>query len=181
MAIAPKCACQVRRSHVTGILGKRDGWTPSVTSATQNIGFVGPTQTVGVDATPFSVNMVNGTGKVTVPFFNLPAWTRGNPLIMPNSFLRPWQNQLRTRDTYVQPMNQLVFEAQPVNVNAPNHVRIDLQTQAIDSQGVTAQGPFIGGGRSFRNWQVVVTATGNPGYTGTVTGTAVGRVHHIFG
>ena len=180
MAIAPRCACQVPRSCVTYTPGQGRHITPTTSAATQNIPFVGPMQHVGSDATPFSIDMVNGKGSVILPFFNLPSWTQGHPLVTPSA-LRPFRNSLRTKQTYVQPMSQLFFDAQPMNIQAPHGVRIDCQPRAIDTTGVIANGPFIGGGRSFRDWQVVITATGNPGFSGTVKGTAVGRLHHLFG
>ena len=181
MAIPPRCACQVMRSRVTFTPGQgMHSRTPSTSSATQNIPFLGPMQMVGADSTPFSIDMVNGKGSVTLPFYNLPAWTRGGVISGPSA-LRPFRNYLRTKQTYIQPMNQLFFEAQPMSIQAPHGVRVDLTPQAIDSQGVTAIGPYIGGGRSFKNWQVVVTATGAPNTSGTVKGTAIGRLHHVFG
>lgn len=179
MAIAPKCACQVRRSHVTFTPGKR-GWTPMATSASQNIEFVGPTQPVGVDATPFTLNVVNGRATATLPFYNLPTWTRGNPLVVPNQ-LRPFRNQLRSKQTFVQPMNQLFFDAQPMNITGPHGMQINCTPQAIDTQNVTAVGPYIGGGRSYKNWQVIITALADKSFTGKVSGTVVARLHHIFG
>lgn len=207
MAVPPRCACQVLRSRVTFTPGPEQGafkpaggasgevrpgmttfatpafrqnMTPAMTYATQNVPFLGPMQLVGADSTPFSINMVNGKGSAVLPFFNLPAWTRGGAITGPNA-LRPFRNYLRNKQTYVQPMNQLFFEAQPMSVNAPHGVRVDLTPQAIDTQGVTAIGPYIGGGRSFKNWQVVVNVSGAPNTNATVTGQAVARLHHVFG
>lgn len=184
MAVQPKCACQVRRACVTFTPGQpqKVGWTPSTSNATQNVDFVGPTQVAGVDSTPFSIDVYNGKGSVTVPFYNLPAWTRGNPLTIPNQ-LRPWRNQLRGKQTYVQPMNQLFFDAQTMNIVAPHgaNVTISVQPRTIDSKGIITNGPIIGGGRIFSGWQVVVSAQTAKNFTGKVSGTAIARLHHIFG
>ena len=124
--------------------------------------------------------MVRGKGTVTVPFYNLPAWSRGSPLTVPNQ-LQPFRNQLRSKQTYVQPMNQLFFDTSAIQVQAPHGVRIDTTPQVVDDKGITTQGPLIGGGRSFTNWSVILNATGDSTFTGTVSGTAIARLHHIFG
>lgn len=179
MAVPQRCACQVIRSRISYTPTQGRFATPSTTGATQNIGFVGPMQLVGADSTPFSVDVVNGRGTIIVPFYNLPAWTRGHVLTIPN-YLRPFHNQLRTKQTFIQPMNQLFFHAHPMSIVGPPNVRIDIAPRAIDAQNIPATGPFIGGGRSYRNWQAVVTATASKGFTGTVTGQAVGTLHHVF-
>lgn len=179
MAVPARCACQVIRSRVSYTPSQGHFATPATTAATQNIGFLGPMQLVGADATPFSMTMLNGHAQTIVPFFNLPAWTRGHVITVPNS-LRPFRNQLRTKQTYIQPMNQLFFETHHMNITAPPGVRITTQPRAIDAQNIPATGPFIGGGRSFRNWQVIVTATAGKNVNGPISGTAVGRLHHVF-
>jgi hypothetical protein len=180
MAIAARCACQVRRQHLSYTPTQRRFWTPAVTNETQNIQFVGPIQQVGSDATPFTLNIVNGQASLIVPFYNLPAWTRGHPLTVPN-YLQPFHNQLRSKQTYVQPMNQLFYETHVMGLQAPAHVRVEAMPRVIDDQNVVANGPFIGGGRSYQKWQATLTATADKSFTGQVTGFAVATVHHVFG
>ena len=180
MAIQPKCACQVIRARATYTTKQGRFLTPATTAATQNLDFVGPMQMAGADATPFSIPLVNGQGTVTVPFYNLPAWTRGGVKTVPN-YLQPYRNQPRVKATFVRDMNQFFFAVHSMNVQAPPGVRVDVSPRAIDHTGVAVTGPFIGGGRAFREYQCVVTATAGHNVNGTVSGTAVAHLHHVFG
>ena len=179
MATPPRITCQVLRS--TDSFTPGGGWdkTPSTTTATANVDFVGPTQLVGADMTPFTLPIVAGRGQITVPFYNLPNRSRGNVITNPSP-LRPFRNTQPL--TYIQPMSQLLFEAQTMQLEGFPDIRIEVAPRAYDHTGVLCPGPYLGGGRRFRNFHVVVTASNKkPGATGNITGYVVGRLHLAAG
>lgn len=175
MPVPARCACQVLRSTDTYTLGGGKSRTPSTSAATQNLPFVGPTQLVGCDATPFTIALSGGSSTITLPFYNLPLRTHGNVITSP-SVLQPFRNT--PPKTFIQPMSTLLYEVQPMNIVAPAGVRIDCTPDAIDSNGIVCPGPFLGGGRSYNNFRVHVTAsTTNKTQTGKITGYVIGRLH----
>jgi hypothetical protein len=155
----------VSRSVDTYTPGRGRFRTPSTSATTANIPFVGPTQLIGVGFAPFTINVHGGSGKVTVPFANLPS---GGGASLAQAL------QQSGVATSIRSGYSLIFVVALQQSNAPNGVVFSVTPRAVDSSGVVATTSMLGS-RSFRTFQAVVQyqqhiSAAQSTVTGTVTG-----------
>jgi hypothetical protein len=164
MAIPGHRPPPVSRGVDTFSLGGGRRRTPTTSAATANLPLVGPTQLIGVGYASFTINVHGGSGKVIVPFSNLPSGSGGS--------LAQAVSQSGIA-TLIPTGYNLIFTVALQASSAPG---CTVSPRAIDTSGVVATSSLLGS-RTFRAFQAVVTYT-QTGKTvqSTVTGTVTGQL-----
>lgn len=121
---------------------------------------------VGADAVKFSFTLgTNGAGSATAVFPALPYRDNTQNPIAPQ--------QLGVQQTFsILPIDLLILVAFVQNLVAPPGVQISVAPQAINSNGATVPGPFLGHD-TYQTFGAVVSATSTL-QSGTVSGFVAG-------